>query len=86
MAHEIEKGTAVADDTAPPPEKMTYQEFLDWLDDNTHAEWVNGEVVLMSPVSDKHQDLAGFLLALTRFFVEAHGVGVVRYDPFQMKT
>ncbi|HXG66626.1 MAG TPA: Uma2 family endonuclease [Blastocatellia bacterium] len=86
MAREIEKGAAVADDAAPPPGKITYQEFLDWLDDNTHAEWVNGEVALMSPVSKPHQDIARFLLNLISYFVESHQLGAVYYDPFQMKT
>jgi Uma2 family endonuclease len=69
-----------------PPAKMTYEEFLAWLDEDTWAEWVNGEVVLMSPIADEHQDLGGFLLALIRFFVEAYQLGVVRYEPSQMKT
>jgi len=72
--------------TPPPPGKMTYEQFLDWLDEDTHAEWVNGEVVFMTPISDQHNDLGGFLLALLRHFVEAHELGIVRYEPSQMKT
>lgn len=71
---------------APPLPKMTYEEFLEWADEDTFAEWVNGEVVFMSPVSKDHSDLMGFLLSLVRFFVEAHQSGVVHSDPFQMKT
>ncbi len=33
------------------PSGMTYQEFLDWLDEDTRAEWVDGQVILMSPAS-----------------------------------
>ena len=69
-----------------PPGKISYEEFLEWLDDETHAEWVDGEVVLMSPVSDVHQDVAGLLLGLIRFFVEVNGLGKVSYEPFVMKT
>ncbi len=68
------------------PAKMTYEQFLAWEDEDTHAEWVNGEVVLMTPVSHRHQNLRGFLLSLFRYFVEAQQLGVVLDDPFQMKT
>jgi Uma2 family endonuclease len=71
---------------AAPPGKMTYEEFLTWADEDTRAEWVNGEVIILSPASDKHQDLAGFLTALLRHFVETSQLGVVRFAPFQMKT
>jgi Uma2 family endonuclease len=66
--------------------EMTYEEFLEWLDEDTHAEWVNGKVVLMSPVSLEHQQIGGFLLALIRYFVDVSQSGVVAYEPFQMKT
>jgi Uma2 family endonuclease len=70
----------------PTPGRMTYEQFLAWADEDTHAEWVNGEVVLMSPVSDEYTDLAGWLLALLRPFVEARDLGVIRHEPFQMKA
>jgi Uma2 family endonuclease len=40
----------------------------------------------MSPVSNEHQAVGLFLLNVISCFVEAHNLGVVRYDPFQMKT
>ncbi len=68
-----------------PPVKMSYEEFLStW--DGTWAEWVDGEVIKMSPASDLHQDLSDFLTALLRHFVEARDLGIVRSAPFQMKT
>ena len=70
---------------AIPPGKMTYEEFLAWADEDTWAEWVNGEVIILSPASNQHQDLAGFLTALLRLFVETKQLGVVRFAPFQMK-
>lgn len=64
---------------------MSYEEFLAWCDEDTWAEWVDGEIVIMSPASDPHQDLADFLIAVLRIFVEAHGLGWVRSAPFQMR-
>lgn len=72
-------------ETLSAPPKMTYEEFLDWADEDTHAEWVDGEVVFMSPVSDAHQEVSGFLVSLLREFAEAHQLGKVRYESFQMK-
>ncbi len=63
---------------------MTYEEFLRAYD-GRNAEWVEGEVIEMSPASDRHQDLAGFLVALLRHWAEAKRIGVVRPAPFQMK-
>lgn len=67
-------------------QQMTYEEFLAWADGDTYTEWVNGEVVYMSPVSNEHQAVGLFLLNVISCFVEAHNLGVVRYGPFQMKT
>jgi Uma2 family endonuclease len=67
------------------PARMSYETFLDWLDEDTLAEWVEGEVIMTSPASDSHQDLAGFLTAVLRVFVESRGLGWVRSAPFQMK-
>lgn len=64
---------------------LTYEEFLT-LTEGEHAEWVDGEVLLLMPASQIHQNLADFLLTLLRFFVEHHGLGKVLSAPFQMKT
>lgn len=66
--------------------RMSYEQFLGWDSENQHVEWVDGEVIEMPPVSEGHQDLLVFLLALLRPFVEAHDLGKLLFDPFQMKT
>jgi Uma2 family endonuclease len=65
--------------------RMTFEEFLEWCDEKTFAEWVDGEVILMSPVSLAHQRLAAFLAALLQHFVEANDLGLVLTAPFLMK-
>ena len=69
----------------PARPKMTYDEFLAWADEDTLAEWVDGEVVMTSPASNRHQDLTGFLESVLRSFVETRQLGIVRSAPFQMK-
>lgn len=65
---------------------MTYKEFLKTVPDDVHAEWVDGDVVLMTPVSRKHQELSLFLLTLMNYLVEAHELGKILFEPFQMKA
>jgi Uma2 family endonuclease len=69
----------------PLPLRMSYDDFLAWADEDTLAEWDNGEVIMASPASDRHQDLEGFLLVVLRVFVECKQLGYVRDAPFQMK-
>jgi Uma2 family endonuclease len=71
---------------APPePHPMAYEEFLAWADEDTLAEWVDGEVVMYSPASRQHQDLGGFLYEVLRAYVRFHRLGEVLQAPFQMK-
>ncbi len=72
-------------DALEKPPRMTYEEFLAWADEDTYAEWVDGEVIMTSPASDRHQDLVRFLMAVLGTFAEANNLGIVRPAPFQMK-
>jgi Uma2 family endonuclease len=73
--------------TRPLPKgKISYEQFLEWLDDDTWAEWVDGEVELMSPISLEHQEVGSFLIALLRLYLLSRPLGRVVYEPFQMKT
>src|SRR5690242_9134054 len=66
--------------------KMSYEEFLESPDfDGLQAEWVNGEVTIMSPASTLHQRLVKFLSMLLQFHVEAQGSGEVFFAPMQVK-
>ena len=96
LAQHWRAGTATGDDnlrrrllevllTPVERPKMTYEEFLAWADEDTLAEWVNGEVVMYSPASQQHQNLVDFLTSVLRVFVEQNRLGVVLSAPFQMK-
>lgn len=71
-----------ADDELAP---MTYEEFLAWAGEDTLAEWVDGEVIMTSPASERHQDISGFLETIFRVYTEFHSLGIVRSAPFQMR-
>jgi Uma2 family endonuclease len=85
MAHEIKTQTPTLPVNPAPPGRMTYEEFLEWADEDTRAEWVDGEVILMSPVSFARQNIAEFLAASLRFFAEANHLGQILTAPFQMR-
>ncbi len=68
-----------------PAKTMTYEEFLDWADEDTYAEWVDGKVERMSPASVQHQKVSGFLASLLRLYAEDNGAGQVLAAPFQMR-
>ncbi len=65
---------------------MSYEQFLTWDTEDPHVEWVDGEIVPRAPISNDHQDVGGLLLTVLRIFVEAFDLGIIRHDPFQMKT
>ena len=68
-----------------PGRRMTEEEFVEWCDDKTRAEWVDGEVIVMSPVSDLHGDLNSWLNAVIRLFVEQKELGSVRGPEAQVR-
>lgn len=68
-----------------PPGPVSFEQYLEWLDEDTWAEWVDGEVIMLSPASARHQDLGGFLLNILRIYVEAKDLGKVLSAPFPMK-
>ncbi len=69
----------------PPPAPITYEDFLDWADEDTLAEWVDGEIVMTSPASRRHQDIGKFLLTTLSAFADMHDLGTIMGAPFQMK-
>ncbi len=86
MAEETTTAVLDAPAASKPPARMTYEEFLAWADEDTRAEWVNGEVVFMGQVSKLHQEVGAFLFPIIKFFVEAYELGILFYESFQMKT
>ncbi len=71
--------------TEAPTKKMTYEEFLAWCDEDTWAEWVDGEVVIVSPASLPQQEIKRLLVSVLQTYVEQHDLGTVLGAPFQMR-
>src|SRR5918992_5457927 len=66
-----------ADRKAPPPAPITFEEFLAWADEDTRAEWVDGEVEPMSPDNVDHLRVVQFLYDLVGGFVRQQQLGEV---------
>ena len=65
--------------------RMSRDEFLAWADEDTHAEWVDGEVFVFMPAKDVHQSTLEFLFELMALFVRLLNRGKVRVAPFAVK-
>lgn len=70
----------------PAKEPMTFEEFLEWVDESTRAEWVNGRVELMTPVNMQHQDIVLFLASIIRPYVEERQLGRLIAGPAGFKS
>jgi Uma2 family endonuclease len=64
---------------------MTYEEFLAWADEDTHAEWVDGEVIVFMTPKTRHQDLFSFLFMLLKMYVDLRQLGRVDAEPYTMQ-
>lgn len=62
------EGTAI-------PLRMTEEEFEAWCDEDTRAEFVDGKVVLMSPVSLNHLEVNKFMVKLIDLYLEERPAG-----------
>lgn len=67
------------------PQGISYEEFLAWCDEDTRAEWVEGEVIMVSPASRQHQTLSNWLGAILGIYVREQELGEILTAPFQMK-
>jgi Uma2 family endonuclease len=56
-------------------ERMSEEEFVAWCGEDTRAEWAEGEVIVMSPVSISHNRLTRFLHSLLQEYVDERDLG-----------
>ena len=56
-------------------ELLTAADFLEWLEPGRHADLIDGELFMHSPVSVRHADLLNFLDGLLRLYIDRHELG-----------
>ena len=63
-----------------PTRRMTEDEFVAWsgqLEEGVRAEWVDGDVIMMSPVNSEHARISFWFLRLLADLVEQQQLGEV---------
>jgi Uma2 family endonuclease len=60
-----------------PKLEMSEEEFVEWCDDKTRAEWVDGKVVIMSPSSVEQDELNRWIASIVSEFLAHHDLGRV---------
>lgn len=75
------------DDAPPvPPRGMNEHDFEAWVMAHAvRAEFVDGKVVIMTPVGYVHDDLQGWIAALLRVFVEDYDLGKVTGSEYMIR-
>ncbi|MEW5985727.1 MAG: Uma2 family endonuclease [Chloroflexota bacterium] len=68
----------------PPGLRMSYEEYLQWTDEDIHSEWVDGEVIVYMAVKPIHQITLEFLYRLLAAFADYLGLGQVHVAPFEV--
>ena len=73
--------------SAPRPrkKKLTPEQLYESLDEDTKAELIHGEVILMSPVSILHSRLQRFFFRVLDEFIEEHNLGELFVDQTEMR-
>jgi Uma2 family endonuclease len=66
--------------------RMSYEEYLAWADEDVHAEWVDGEVVVQMPPKEPHQRVIAFLVSLMGLFIQLFNLGRLLPAPFEMRA
>jgi Uma2 family endonuclease len=80
--------TAVSELAKPTPigEYVSFEQYIEWLDEDTRAEWVNGRIEIMaSPAAINHQNIAIFLDRVLGVYIEVHDLGQLIFAPYVMR-
>ena len=86
MAMPSEHQPSTAPTGQDQPLRMSYEEFLAWADEDVHAEWVNGEVIVQMPPKEPHQRVVAFLIQLMGLFIQLFQLGRLLPAPFEMRA
>ncbi len=64
---------------------ISYEQFLNDFD-GEHAEWINGVVIAMASIDERHDALSSFCQILFSAYLELTGGGRILRDPMVMRT
>ena len=61
-------------------EQKRRAEFYDWVSPDIKAEFIEGEIIVHSPVRNRHSEVLGFIIRLIGTFVDTNGLGRFGYE------
>ena len=67
------------------PPKVSWEEYHDAWDNEDPTEWVDGEIIHVSPENIRHLLLTDFLLDLLKSHVRPHNLGLIMFANFIMR-
>jgi Uma2 family endonuclease len=65
--------------------RMSYEEYEAWVNEDTHSEWVDGEVTVFMASTPRHQAIKNLLASLLTFYVALRRLGQVLDAPVEMR-
>jgi len=65
--------------------RMSFEEYLHWLDEDTRAEWADREVIELVPVTWLHQICTNFIFKLIDYWASEKDLGIANTAPFPIK-
>lgn len=72
-------------DITLPDQPISFEKYMAWGDEDVRSELVEGKVIIMSPISQRHQEIANFLTSILRIYTEEKKVGQLLTAPFAMR-
>jgi Uma2 family endonuclease len=69
--------TVVAESKTIQRDLLTAADFLDWLEPGVHADLIDGETAMHSPVNLRHANLLNFVDGLLRIYIDQHRLGAL---------
>ena len=61
-------------------EQQKRKDFYDFINEDMKAEFINGEVIIHSPVANEHESVSSELYTLINIFVSIHKLGRVTHE------
>ena len=61
------------------------QEFYDWIDEDTKAEYINGQIILHSPVADEHWKTSDLLSSILSIYSRKKKLGRVGVEKVMIR-
>jgi Uma2 family endonuclease len=61
-------------------EAIERRKFYNWVDEHIKAEFINGEIIIQSPVKEAHLSVSKLLSRLLSFYTDLHKLGETFYE------